>query len=209
MTESTTWRRQLQLWLILGITATALAAGFVLLPRDEAGKVRLLAVLGTSNHGQLLMPAVPIAALPLTSSSGMNESWGTDESRWRMVVMAPAPCAEQCRDALYLTRQVHVRLGRNADRIERVFVVVGNEVAPEIAELIAREHPQLRVLLVKPELLAQWPGAMQMQWNGAEPRVVVIDPQGAAMLYFTPAHDGADLLADLNHLLRYSPGPKS
>lgn len=205
MTESATWRQQLQLWLILGITGAVLAAGFLLLPRDEAGKLRLLGILGTSNHGQLLTPVVSVAELPLTSPEG----WAADEPRWRMVVLAAMPCTAQCRDALYVTRQVHVRLGRNADRIERVFLVAGDSVDPEIAELIAREHPQLRVLLVKPDRLAQWQGAVPMNWNGVEPRIFVVDPQGAAMLYFTPAHDGADLLADLNHLLKYSPEPKS
>lgn len=209
MTESATWRQQLQLWLILGITGAVLVAGFVLLPRDEAGKLRLLGMLGTSNHGELLSPVVPMAELPLTSSVGTPADWAGDQPRWRMVILATMPCAAQCRDALYVTRQVHVRLARNADRIERVLLVAGDSVDPEIAELIAREHPQLRVLLVNPDRLAQWRGAAQMNWNGVEPRVFVVDPQGAAMLYFTPAHGGADLLADLNHLLKYSPEPKS
>lgn len=208
MAERPAWRQQLQLWLILGITGVVLAAGFLLLPRDEAGKSRLLGMLGTSNHGQLLVPVVPMAELPLTTPAGAAENWSTEPPRWWVVVLAAMPCAAQCRDALYVTRQVHVRLGRNADRVERLLVVAGDRLDPEVAQLIEREHPHLRVLFAG-DRLAQWRGAKQMSWTDGEPRVFVVDPQGAAMLYFTPAHDGEDLLADLSHLLKYSPEPKS
>lgn len=205
MSDSPGWRRQLQLWLIPGVTAAVLAAGFLLMPGDPAGKERLLGLLGTSNHGRLLSPVAPMTGLGLVATSGAEVDWRSLERRWRVVIAAPMPCAEDCREALYLTRQVHVRLARNADRVERVLLAVGAELDAPTAALIEREHPHLRVLLVAPERFAAWPGARQVGWTGDEPRVLVVDARGAAMLSFTPAHSGAELLEDVNHLLKYSP----
>jgi hypothetical protein len=205
VSDSPGWRRQLQLWLILGVTAAVLAAGFLLMPRDPAGKDRLLGLLGTSNHGQLLSPVAPMTDLGLVSTSGAEVDWRSLERRWRMVIAAPVPCEKDCREALYVTRQVHVRLARNAERVERVLVAVGAELDASTAALIEREHPQLRVLLVAPERFAAWPGAQQVDWTGDQPRVLLVDAWGAAVLSFTPAHSGAELLEDLNHLLKYSP----
>ncbi len=207
VSDSPRWRRQLQLWLILGVTAVVLAGGFLLMPRDPAGKARLLGLLGTSNHGRLLSPVAPMADLGVVSMSGAEVDWRSLARRWRVVIAAPMPCEEDCREALYLTRQVHVRLARNADRVERVLLAVGAELDSRTAALIEREHPQLRVLLVPPERFAAWPGARQVDWTGEQPRVLVVDARGAAMLSFTPAHSGAELLEDLNHLLKYSPEP--
>jgi len=206
MVERAGWR-QLPLWVMLGITGAVLAAGFLLLPRNETDKARLLDFLGTSNHGRLLSPVAPMVDLPLTSLAGASEDWPALQPRWRVVVVAAMPCAAGCRDALYLTRQVHVRLGRNADRIERVLLVADDAIDAQTADYLAREHPQLRVLRVAPERFAHWSAAERMGWTATEPRVFVVDPQGAAMLYFTPEQGGADLLHDLNHLLKYSPEP--
>lgn len=207
MVERTGWRQQLPLWIILGVTAVVLAAGFLLLPRNETDKARLLGVLGTSNHGRLLSPVAAMADLPLTSLAGAPEDWPALPPRWRVVVAAAQGMAAGCRDALYLTRQVHVRLGRNADRIERVLLIVGDAPDAQTADYLADEHPQLRVLWVAPERFTRWSAADRMGWAATEPRVFVVDPQGAAMLYFTPEQSGADLLQDLNHLLKYSPEP--
>ena len=207
MTERAGWRRQLPLWIILGVTAAVLLAGFLLLPRNEADEARLLGLLGTSNHGRLLSPVAAMADLPLTALSGAPEDWMVGEPRWRIVVVAAMPCAADCRDLLYLTRQVHVRLARNADRVERVLLTVGDRIDTRTQEWIEREHPQLRVLRVAPDRFADWSGAEQMGWNQSDLRAFVVDPRGAAMLYFTPEHSGADLLQDLNHLLKYSPEP--
>ena len=205
MSDSPRWRRQLQLWLILGIPAAVLAGGFLLMPRGPVGKAGLLDLLGTSNHGQLLSPVAPMTDLGTVSTSGAEVDWRSLAGRWRVVIAAPMPCDEDCRETLYLTRQVHVRLARNADRVERVLLAVGGELDARTAALIEREHPRLRVLLVAPERFAAWPGALQAGWTGGQPRVFVVDARGAAMLFFTPAHSGAELLEDLNHLLKYSP----
>lgn len=207
MIEQTGWRQQLPLWIILGVTAAVLAAGFLLLPRDETDKARLLGVLGTSNHGRLLSPVVAMADLPLMSLAGAPEDWSVLQPRWRVVVVTAMPCAAGCRDALYLTRQVHVRLGRNANRIERVLLIVGDGPDAQTADYLAREHPQLRLLRAAPDHFTRWSAADRMGWSATEPRVFVVDPQGAAMLYFTPEQSGADLLEDLNHLLKYSREP--
>jgi hypothetical protein len=48
-------------------------------------------------------------------------------------------------------------------------------------------------------------GSTNAQWTNDTPRLFLVDQQGVAMMYYTPEHDGSDLLGDLKHLIKYSP----
>lgn len=198
-------KRPLQPWLILGIVLAVIAGGFIALPRDEQSKTRLLALLGTSNRGVLLRPMVPVAGLELRIPEGMPLDWAAMAPKWRLLIPVASPCAEACRAALYLTRQVHVRLEKNAVRVERVLLVLGEPLDQETEAWLQHEHPHLTLMRGDAEDFARWPAAVAAAWGPTASPVFVVDRAGMAMLYFTPQHGGADMLADLRHLLKYSP----
>ena len=206
MTDVSPRRSPLQVWLMLGIVVAVIVGGFVALPRDEQSKQRLLALLGTSNRGVLLRPMVPVATLDLrTPEGGAPLDWSKLAPKWRLLIPVVSPCADACRAALYLTRQVHVRLEKDATRVERVLLVLGAPLDEATRTWLQREHPHLTLAQGNPEDFARWPAAVASGWTPAESRVFVVDRAGMAMLYFTPSHSGADMLADLHHLLKYSP----
>jgi hypothetical protein len=198
-------KRPLQPWLILGIVVAVIAGGFIALPRDEQSKARLLALLGTSNRGVLLRPMVPVAGLDLHAPDGAPLEWATLAPKWRLLIPVVSPCAETCRAALYLTRQVHVRLEKDAARVERVLLVLGEPLDQETVAWLEHEHPHLTLLRGDADGFARWPAAAAAAWTPNASPVFVVDRAGMAMLYFTPEHSGADMLADLRHLLKYSP----
>jgi hypothetical protein len=195
----------LQPWLILGIVLAVLAGGYMALPRDAASQARLLALLGTSNHGVLLRPMIPVAQLDVRTSEGTPLDWAAMTQKWRLLIPVVPPCNEACRAALYLTRQVHVRLEKNAHRVERVLLVLGEPLDQETQEWLHHEHPHLTLAHGDADAFARWPAAVAAGWGPAASPVFVVDRAGMAMLYFTPEHGGADMLADLRHLLKYSP----
>jgi hypothetical protein len=198
-------QRQLQPWLILGIVVAVLAGGYIALPRDAGSQARLLALLGTSNHGVLLRPMVPVATLEMNTPEGAPLDWAAMAPKWRLLIPVTSPCNEVCRAALYLTRQVHVRLEKNAHRVERVLLVLGEPLDQETLEWLHHEHPHLTLVQGDADAFARWPAAVAAGWGSAASPVFVVDRAGMAMLYFTPEHSGADMLADLRHLLKYSP----
>ncbi|MGB5097068.1 MAG: hypothetical protein WBN82_04060 [Porticoccaceae bacterium] len=195
----------LQPWIILGIVVAVIAGGFIALPRDEQSKARLLALLGTSNRGVLLRPMVPVAELELRTPDDAPLNWAAMTPKWRLLIPIVSPCGEACRAALYLTRQVHVRLEKDAARVERVLLVLGAPLDEETVAWLQHEHPHLTLMRGDAEAFARWPAAIAAAWSPSASPVFVVDRAGMAMLYFTPANSGADLLADLRHLLKYSP----
>ncbi len=198
-------KRQLQPWLILGIVLAVIAGGYIALPRDGASQARLLALLGTSNHGVLLRPMIPVAQLDVRASEGGLLAWAAMPQKWRLLIPVVPPCNEACRAALYLTRQVHVRLEKNAHRVERVLLVLGEPLDRETLEWLHHEHPHLTLAYGDADAFARWPAALAADWKPVASPVFVVDRAGMTMLYFTPEHSGADMLADLRHLLKYSP----
>lgn len=198
-------QRQLQPWLILGIVLAVLAGGYIALPRDAGSQARLLAVLGTSNHGVLLRPMAPVATLEMSAPEGAALDWAAMTPKWRLLIPVTPPCNEACRAALYLTRQVHVRLEKNAHRVERVLLVLGEPLDQEALEWLHHEHPHLTLAYGDADAFARWPAAVAASWGPVASPVFVVDRAGMTMLYFTPEHSGADMLADLRHLLKYSP----
>ncbi|MGE3297214.1 MAG: hypothetical protein AB7I68_07650 [Porticoccaceae bacterium] len=196
--------RSPQPWIILGIVVAVIAGGFIALPRDEQGKARLLNLLGTSNRGILLRPMVPVAELELRTPDDESLEWAAMKPKWRLLIPVVLPCAEACRSALYLSRQVHVRLEKDALRMERVLLVLGAPPDRETTDWLQREHPHLSLMRGDSAAFTHWPAASAAAWNPSASPVFVVDPAGMAMLYFTSEHSGADMLADLRHLLKYS-----
>jgi len=192
-------------WLILTITASVLFGAFLILPHSEAQRQWLLGVLGTSNKGVLLTPATPLAGLELTDREGKVWSFSTQKPRWRLLIPVADGCTKTCRDALYLTRQVHVRLERNAHRMERILLNLGSALDADTLAFLDKEHPHLVILNGERGAFEESLRASNGPWSSTADDTYVVDPAGVAMLYFTPEHDGGDMLDDLRHLMKYSP----
>ncbi len=146
------------------------------------------------NHGILLSPPFQAApALPLY------------EQGWTLLLPAPGVCAEDCRQRLYRTRQVHVALGREAWRLQRLHWATTNAPTREESEFLRREHPGIRVhhQVPAPEWSAQVgrdPGVTG-RWDDY---FYLVDPRGFLVMAYKNTDSGAGLLEDLRFLLRIS-----
>ena len=207
MTEIAARKSATQIWVILAITASVLFGAFLIVPRNEEQRQSLLNILGTSNKGILLQPAAALTSLDLKSEDGRPWQFGAQKPRWRLLIPVVDGCAEACRDALYLTRQVHVRLEKNAHRLERILLNLGPALNADTLTFLKKEHPHLAVLSADQSAFQATLASTNGVWNPAVNYTYVVDQAGVAMLYFTPEHSGGDMLADLRHLMKYSPEP--
>lgn len=206
MGETNGNRGKFQLWLIILMVAGVLIGGFILIPGSEEGKARLLAVLGTSNKGILLIPMAPLAGLPSTQE-GKPWRWSELKPRWRLVLPVVDGCNEACKDMLYVSRQVHIRLDKQAHRVNRVLLNLGEPLDAETLAFLQKEHVYLTVADADYEDFAALLAPTNADWQGTSTRLFVVDQNGEMMMYYTPDHNGSDILADLRHLLKYSPEP--
>ena len=148
---------------------------------------------GRSNHGALLEPIVSLGeALP---ESPVTEHY---DAAWVLLYMNGAACDEPCRDALYAYRQARLMLGKEMERVRRVFL---HGDTPPDTVFLAEEHPGL--ITIEDSGLASL-------LNNKRPADIpaggyfLIDPLGNLVMYFRPDLDPADIVDDIKHLLRLS-----
>lgn len=136
---------------------------------------------GTANRGILIVPPAAVAA-----SEAARSEW---QGKWSLLLIHDGPCGAPCVERLDGLRRLRLSLGRHRERTRLVWI--GTAIAAEAA-LVKAEMPDLAIRERYPERLeALAPGS-----------IVLVDPQGRAMMRYPPGADLKDLRADLQHLLQ-------
>ena len=180
------------------------------------GDLDLIGSLGTANRGELVQPPIQIADAGLTDPGGSPFTYSGPEAKWTMVIPgANGRCDSICENNLYTTRQIHVALGKDFNRIRRVYInetgpadtqltvqeLSDNSPAPgSFATFLADEHRGLIPLLLESkgveELFAKYrtdPGTWYL-----------VDPAGWIMMSYNQAVSYKDVIADIKFLLKNS-----
>ena len=142
---------------------------------------------GRTNNGALLEPIINVGELP-----------GLQRRAWVLLHREPGTCDDACRDALYTYRQARLMLGKEMDRVERVFL---HGDSPPDTVFLAAEHPGLITIE---------DSTLDALLNNKRPTELpaggyyLIDPLGNLVMYFRPDLDPAKMVDDIKHLLRNS-----
>ena len=148
---------------------------------------------GRTNHGALLEPIVDLGdLLPESPVHAHNDD------HWLLVYSTDRACDEACEYALYTLRQSRLMLGKEMDRLKRVFL--HGDSAPDTV-LLAEQHAGLITLRDSSlsELLKnKKPAALSAGGY------FLVDPLGNLVMYFQPDVDPADLVEDIKRLLKHS-----
>lgn len=159
---------------------------------------------GRSNYGTLIEPARPMPELPLRTLDGRPVAASSLHGQWLLVVVAPAVCDAACEGRLLAQRQLREMLGRDRDRLDKVWLVVDDApVRPALAQALAAA-PAATVLRVQRPALEAWlqaePG------HGVEDHLYLVDPLGRWMMRMPAQAQPARVKRDLERLLRASAG---
>ena len=148
---------------------------------------------GRTNHGQLLDPLINTAeALP---DAAIHEH---NEGHWLLVYAHSGDCDAACEFALLTLRQSRLMLGREMERLRRVFL--HGDTAPDTV-FLATEHAGLITL--------QDEGFSELLESSRPPSLAaggyfLIDPLGNLVMYFRPDINPSDMVEDIDHLLELS-----
>lgn len=156
---------------------------------------------GTTAKGGLIDPAVPMAdfSLPRVDAPGTIDLEAL-RGRWTMVYIGGQECGEACAETLYDMRQARLALGKDIDRVQRLYLLYDAD-APQEPGFFADAHPDLAVARIPPA----HPLLAQLGVDGpAARRVWLIDPLGNLMMSYTGRDLGRAMLDDLKRLLRLS-----
>ncbi len=154
--------------------------------------------LGTTNHGDLIVPARPLPDVSLPDAKGVAHA-KVLRGKWTLVYVGTGACDADCRTTLVFMRQTRLSLNNEMTRVQRVLLATGQCCD---GTYLASEHPGLLVLdasqAVAQPLLAQFPA------DGRAQALYVVDPLGNLMMRYDARLPPKGLLEDLKRLLQLS-----
>lgn len=143
---------------------------------------------GRSYHGTLIGNGQTLADLGVQDAA--------PGETWQLLVTAPAGCQQDCQQMVFVARQIHIGLGRDAGRASHALAVTG--VSAEYAEKLSQEYPRLKRYGLDPSTYTK----ATENLGGAQ--LWIVDPHGNLVLRYDGTTKGKKILNDLRHLLKLS-----
>jgi hypothetical protein len=188
---------QIQIWIMLIMVGSVMLAGTLMVPNTEEERQRMIEMLGTTNQGTLIKPAIDISTvLDAETASSL---------KWKILVAGGQSCDDSCQKVILDTRQIHILMGKLVRRAERVYLADAAQLDDEQYEQLALANPHLTIKRGGTTELGTLLGNSSMGWDLSDTRYMVVTPDNDAILYYTQDDDVMGLLDDLKHLLKYSP----
>lgn len=190
--------------------------------RTRQGRMRMLAVLlvcaapvvasyftyfvlrpqGQASQGTLIQPARPIPALPLRTPEGAVVAAESLKGQWLLVAVGPSACDAACERRLYTQRQLREMVGKDRDRVDKVwFVTDDGAVSPRLRQAL-EQSPGMHVLRVDPTAISAW--LQPDRGHALQDHLYIVDPRGDWMLRVSADPDPSKFKRDLERLLRVS-----
>ena len=189
---------KIQIWIMLIMVGSVMLAGTLMVPTTEEERQRMIELLGTTNQGTLIKPAIDITSALLTKRA-------PGSLKWKILVAGGQSCDDSCQQVILDTRQVHILMGKLVRRAERVYLADSAQLDGEEFDQLALAHPHLNIQRSGLTELSTLLATSSMDWDLSDTRYMVVTPDNDAILYYTQDDDVMGLLDDLKHLLKYSP----
>jgi hypothetical protein len=158
---------------------------------------------GRTNHGDLIEPLRELpATLPLRALDGTPVAPASLTGQWLLMVVAGSACPQACEQHLYLQRQLRQTLGRDSDRLDKVWLIPDD--GPVRAELQSAvlASPAVNVLRTDPAALSAW--LRSREGHGLDEAYFLVDPMGRWMMRWPADTEPSLIKRDLERLLRAS-----
>ena len=211
---------RLTLLLIAGIPVTVILAATWMWYFVARGDLDLVGALGTANKGELVQP--PRQAEDAGWQNAEGAAFGAGASgtqgrgRWTFVIpQRNGECAAACEQRLFETRQIHMSLGKDLGRVDRLLVTPAEELSLTVASLSdGRPVPEnFRAYLASEQRgLSTWRSdatrfdAMFPELSSNPNSWYLMDPAGWVMMRYDPTVDYKDVISDLKFLIKNSNG---
>ena len=216
-TDNTATRNnRLVVMMITGIPLTMILAATWLWYYVVQGDLDLVGALGTANRGTLVQPPRQVDEIGLSEVSGAPIAYADLPRKWTMVVPNNgAECAASCEQLLYLTRQIHIAMGKEFGRIGRLYLSEQPVQATELAvDALGDGHPAPESFQALLETEHRGLKALTMATGGYDSLFVeqredpstwyLVDPAGWVMMSYNSAITYKDVISDLKFLLKNS-----
>jgi hypothetical protein len=158
---------------------------------------------GRKNYGELIQPPRALPAAQAALLDGSAYALPALQGQWLLVSVAGGACDEACQKRIYWTRQLREIMGRDKDRIERIWFVSDNAaVDPKLIPQVHAPLNDAQALRVDEATLSAWLPAAS--GSKIQDHIYVVDPYGNLMLRWPADMDAAKAKRDIHNLLRAS-----
>lgn len=151
------------------------------------------------NYGDLIQPVRAVTHVELRGPEDRPFRFGGLPRKWTIMYFGSSECLKSCDAALYKMRQVHLAQGRQANRIQRVFIVTDSAEIDSLRYKVLDYSGTL--------LLTGAPDAVDsiIRQGALEPdRTYIVDPLGNLIMSYPPDANPSGMRKDLSRLLRAS-----
>lgn len=155
---------------------------------------------GTTNYGELIVPAKPIPALELKAADGAPANVLPSE-KWTLLQVGAADCDAACNERLVLTRQVRLALGKNLSRLQRVYIAPDAAAQAALVASLGDSHKNLHIVA---DAGAAGSRARDVFGTDDPLNLYLIDPNGNWLLVYKGTVEAKGLLGDLKKLMKLS-----
>jgi hypothetical protein len=124
--------------------------------------------------------------------------------QWLLVAVGPSTCDADCDKRLFMQRQLREMLGREADRLDKLWLVTDGQLPAPDLRAAAEAAPAMRILQADGAAVARWLTAEQ--GHRLEEHLYIVDPMGEWMMRVPAQPDPAKVKRDLDKLMRASAG---
>ena len=153
-----------------------------------------------SNYGELVLPTRTLPALQLKRLDSSMVPAASLRGQWLLVAVSPSACSDACEKQLFMQRQLREMLGRERERVDKVWLVTDGGPLPAALAEAMQAVPATTVLRADNAEVARWlvPAAGQK----LQDHLYVVDPMGEWMMRLPAGADPSRARRDLDRLLR-------
>jgi len=208
-------KNKLKLTFLLLITALPVSMATM----SFRGAIEEGALSSTVNKGNLISPPADIGILAMRNLDG-EPAFKTFEEEiaalapgqdyeirpWLMIYVNGANCDTDCEQRLHYLQQLHIALGKNIQRVRRYYLNTDMQpFSDELAERFRADYPSMGLAYTeKATLQANLLSSGVTVELESKSYVLLVDPVGNVMMYYTPEHTAEEIMTDLETLLRSS-----
>ncbi len=189
-----TARGRLRMLLVLAVCAAPVVASYltyyVIRPQTQ------------TSYGMLILPTRGLPELALTTLDGVPVAAHKLKGQWLMVAVGPSTCDRDCEARLYMQRQLREMLGRERERVDKVWFVTDIGAPTPALRAAVDAAPPVTTLRVDRGALAAWLAPAPGQ--ALDDHLYIVDPMGEWMMRLPPDAEPARVKRDLERLLRAS-----
>ncbi|MBT3548974.1 MAG: hypothetical protein HOI56_02855 [Gammaproteobacteria bacterium] len=182
-------RGQLKLTIIVSIFILPFIISYLMLDDYSPGKD-----YATTNYGDLIIPMVNISDVNI-----IVDNKTLPNGKWLLLYYSNTKCDKECFESIYLMRQVNTALGKDMDRLKRIFLS-NNLLSNSVKTNLLENYPDLLIIKNKPNKIH----VLIKEVSNNKNAVLLIDPLGNVILRYDNNFDGKKLLKDIKKLFKLS-----